>query len=147
VRRREEPGADAALLADLGSELALVAVPPGSGLGRRRLSVQVDDLVAVELADEAGQGLRLRRVPAGAHRVVLVWGGQRRELRLELPGGEVTTVGLVNTGAGWRGGFRVEPLDPPLPPRDWEQRFGGLRLREAFWPQDEGAVEPQALPP
>ncbi len=136
--------AEAELLATLDASLAIVRAPLGQPLDGT-LVVKLNGRQVLESAHPASHGLLLHNLPAGPIHLELDYGGQRRQLQIDLEGGYVSTLTVSIDRVAWIRRLRVRPLGKARPITPWPEEFADLSLEESNLSRMQGvpAGEPR----
>ena len=120
----------------LGASLALVHAPLGSQMAEGGLRLRVDGRYSVELFKNRLNGLLLHNLPAGPHWIELEYGGESRQVDLELEGGRVLTATFSLDRIVFYRQLRLQLQEEQIQVEDWLGRFSDLQLEEMYYEED-----------
>lgn len=130
------------LIDDLGGSLALVRAPLGERIDEEGgLRVGLDGEFDFELNRGANQGVMVRNLAAGKHRVEIEYGGRRRRLEVGLRGDRVLTVTFGLNRLAFVKRLRLKVHREQMELDEWRRRFSDLSIEERFYEVENDWLE------
>lgn len=142
----ERPGGEVGgesdeLLDGLDASLALVQTPLGQVLAEGGVQVIVDGKYSLELLKGGLHGFILHNLPPGAHWLELRYAGKRKQLDVELKGGQVRTLTFGLNRLGFLTQLRLSQQEELMGEEAWRTNFGDLQIEEVFLGEDREKLE------
>ena len=127
---------------DLSGALALVRAPLGERIDEEGgLRVELDGEFDLELNRNGSQGVMVRNLAAGTHRVEIEYGGQRRQLEVGLRGDRVLTVTFGLNRLAFLKRLRLKVHREQMELEEWRRRFSDLAIEERFYEGENSWLE------
>lgn len=132
---------DRDLFDDLEASLVLVRAPLGDRIERGGVKLVLDGRYRLEMLKKGRHGVLLHNLPAGRHWVEVVYGGQSRQIEVDMQGGRVSTVtfGLIRLAVWTRLHLKVHREQIRV--EDWRQRFSDLEVEEIYYEEGRAGLE------
>lgn len=130
------------LIDDLGGALALVRAPLGERIDEEGgLRVELDGSFDLQLNRGGSQGVVVRNLVAGRHRIEIEYGGQRRQLEVGLRGDRVLTVTFGLNRLAFVKRLRLKVHREQVGLDEWRRRFSDLAIEERFFEEGNDWLE------
>lgn len=114
----------------------LVRMPLGKPIGEDGLHLVVDDGWKLDVLKGGADGIVLRNLPGGRHRIELEYAGRRQRMEVELKGGRVLTVGFKLRGLGLFTLLYLSPFAEQVRIQDWDEIFPELVMEEFYFAEE-----------
>ncbi|MBT4496818.1 MAG: hypothetical protein HOC74_03810, partial [Gemmatimonadetes bacterium] len=105
------------------------------------LRVELDGSFDLQLNRGGSQGVVVRNLVAGRHRIEIEYGGQRRQLEVGLRGDRVLTVTFGLNRLAFVKRLRLKVHREQVGLDEWRRRFSDLAIEERFFEEGNDWLE------